>query len=329
MPIRTRHWSPGPDFGNNRGWQSTGVSPPDAAMTSPESSPPGQTGRARLMFLLALGMLFLLGFVLPHGGASEDVSQAIWSLEPVRWTLLALWILIAMESLPSLLAWRRSDARSARLRALLVCLIPPLRAAVAPHAPREWLWLPRAGWVQRNERQFHKLELRLAIPMLMIAVLILPVIVSELLFDIELETTPELAIVLHAMTSVIWFAFAVEFMVLISVAAKKFEYARDHWINLLIIVLPLVAFLRTLALFKALQLAKVSKVFQTVRLRVLLTRAHRIALLLNLIERVLARRPEFYLKVLKAREQRKQKELDEIRKRIESVEAQIAQPREE
>lgn len=289
--------------------------------------PPSQTGRPRLMFLLALGMLMLLGFVLPHSGASEDVSQQIWSFGPLRWTLLALWILIAVESLPSLLAWRRPDAGSARLRALLVVLIPPLRAAIAPHAPRQWLWLPRIGWVRRDEVLFHRLELRFAIPMLAVAVLILPVIVAEFLFNVELETSRGMAVAMHALTSVIWFAFALEFMVLITVARKKLEYARDHWINLLIIVLPLVAFLRALALFKALQLAKVSKVFQTVRLRVLLTRAYRIALLLNLLERVLERRPEFYLKVLKAREQRKRKELEDIRKRIEAVEAQMPRQR--
>lgn len=289
--------------------------------------PPSQTGRPRLMFLLALGMLMLLGFVLPHGGASEDVSQQIWSFEPVRWTLLALWLLIAMESLPSLVAWRRADARSARLRALLVVLLPPFRAAISPHTLHRWLWLPRIGWVSRDEALFHRLELRFAIPMLLVAILILPVIVAELFFNVELETSRGMALAMHALTSVIWFAFALEFMVLISVARKKFEYARDHWINLLIIVLPLVAFLRTLVLFKALQLAKVSKVFQTVRLRVLLTRAYRIALLLNLLERVLERRPEFYLKVLKAREQRKRKELEDICKRIEAVEAQIAEQR--
>jgi len=279
------------------------------------------------MFTLSLGVLMLFGLVLPHGGASQEVSQQIWAFEPVRWTLLVLWIGIAMESLPSLLAWRRPDAGSARLRALLVLLMPPLRLAVSPHAPRDWLWLPRIGWRKRDDGLFQKLELRFAIPMLLVALLILPVIIAEFLLEVENNTVRDMAVSMHVLTSAIWFAFAVEFMVLISVAPKKLQYAREHWINLVIIVLPLIAFLRILALFRALKLAKVSKVFQTVRLRVLLTRAYRIALLLNLIERVLARRPEYYLRVLQAREERKLKELDDIRKRIEGVEAQIAEQR--
>ena len=43
----------------------------------PQDPPPGRTVRQRLMFVLALSMLLLLGLVLPHGGASEDISQRI------------------------------------------------------------------------------------------------------------------------------------------------------------------------------------------------------------------------------------------------------------
>lgn len=295
-------------------------------MTTTDSHPPGQTGRARLMFCASLILLLLVGVMLPHGGVSEEVSQAIRAVEPLRWALIALWALIVIESLPALVAWRRADARSARWRALLVILIPPLRAAIVPCAQREWIWLPRAGWVKRTEREFHRLELRFAIPMLLIAILILPVIAAELLFASELEAVPELAIALHATTSLIWFGFAVEFMLLVSMATKKAEYALTHWVSLLIIVLPILAFLRSFLLFKLLQLSKSTKLVQTLRLRVLLVRAYRLALLLNLVERVLERWPPVYLKLLKAREQRKQQELDTIRERIAAMQAKIPRP---
>jgi hypothetical protein len=289
--------------------------------------PPNTSGRPQWMFLLAASLLLLVGFILPHGSTSEEVSQAIWSLQPVRWTVLALWAVIVAESLPSLCAWRRPDARSARLRALLVMVLPPLRMVIVPHASPQWLWLPGTSWVRREEKQFQRLELQFAVPMLVVAVLILPVIAAELFLDIHLEGTPEVAIALHALTSIIWFSFALEFIILLALAPRKFEYVRSHWINLLVILLPVVAFLRTLVLFRVLQLAKAGKVvqigklFQTVRLRVLLTRAHRFVLLINLIERILLRHPEFYLKVLRTREQRKQKELEDIRTQIAAVEA--------
>jgi hypothetical protein len=295
-------------------------------MSSPDSHPPDQTARARLMFLLPLTMLLLLGFMLPHGGASVDVSQAVRAVDPLRWVLVALWLLIVLDSLPSLVAWRRPDARSARLRALLVILFPPLRAAIAPHVQGDWIWLPRAAWVKRDERAFHRLELGFAIPMLVIAVLILPVIAVEMLFETELETVPGLAFALHATTSIIWFGFAVEFLLLMPMASRKVEYALTHWVSLLIIALPLLAFLRPLLLLKMLQLGKGKRLIQTLRLRVLLVRAYRLALLLNLIERVLERWPPFYLRVLQARELRKQQELDLIRQRIVALQAKLPRP---
>jgi len=292
-------------------------------MSRPDSQPSGQIARAWLMFLLPLALLLLLGFMLPHGGASVDVSQAIRAVDSLRWVLVGLWLLIVIESLPSLVAWHRPDARTARLRALLVIVFPPLRAAIVPHLQGDWVWLPRAAWVQRNERAFHRLELRFAIPMLVIAVLILPVIAVEMLFQTELKTVPGVAFALHATTSIIWFGFAVEFLLLMPMATRKAEYALTHWVSLLIIVLPLLAFLRPLMLLKLLQLGKGTRLVQTLRLRVLLVRAYRLALLLNLIERVLERWPPLYLRVLQARELRKQQELDLIRQRIAAMQARI------
>ena len=46
--------------------------------------------------------------------------------------------------------------------------------------------------------------------------------------------------------ALIWTAFALEFVIMISVVERKLKYCVQHWIDLLVIVLPLVGFLRTL-----------------------------------------------------------------------------------
>ena len=56
-------------------------------------------------------------------------------------------------------------------------------------------------------------------------------------------------------------------IVMVSLAPKKLDYCKRHWINLVIIVLPLVAFLRTLQLFNFLRIAKASKLAKVYRLR--------------------------------------------------------------
>ena len=48
--------------------------------------------------------------------------------------------------------------------------------------------------------------------------------------------------------ALIWTAFALEFTVMIAVIDRKLKYCLKHWIDILVIVLPLVAFMRSLRL---------------------------------------------------------------------------------
>ena len=50
-----------------------------------------------------------------------------------------------------------------------------------------------------------------------------------------------LRLLLHLSTGVIWFAFAAEFILMVSVAERKIAYCLAHWIDLAIIVLPLLS----------------------------------------------------------------------------------------
>jgi len=174
-----------------------------AAQAQPETYASGGHIRPRLMFAVALSFLLLLGLILPHGGSSEAISMTIWQNPYVRWTLAALWIIIVIESLPSLLALHRSDRTIARKRAIMVMLIPPLRLVVQPYAAYPWVWLPISGWKRRNPETFAALELRFALPMLSVAVLMIPVLIIELFFLHEHETITPLSTGLHAITSVI------------------------------------------------------------------------------------------------------------------------------
>ncbi|TVP86044.1 MAG: potassium channel protein - like protein [Thioalkalivibrio sp.] len=276
------------------------------------------------MFTLATILLLGFGLVLPHGVASENVAAMFWDIDALRWLLLGLWLVIVLEGIAGLVAALRARTPSAVMRFLLVAVLPPLRLAISPQAPPGWIWLPLTGWRRHGPGLFRRMELRFALPMLVVATLIIPVIGLELLFAEELARNPRMAAGLHGLTSLIWFAFTTEFILMITVARKKLQYAREHWINLLIILLPLVAFLRMLFLIKALRAAKMSQAVQTVRLRVVLTRAHRIAMLLNLLERLLVLKPRLYLKILRGREERSLRELSDTRRRIREMEMRIA-----
>ena len=61
---------------------------------------------------------------------------------------------------------------------------------------------------------------------------------------------------------VIWFAFAAEFILMVSIAEKKVAYCKEHWIDLAIILLPLASFLRSLSIVKATRLANLMRIQQ-------------------------------------------------------------------
>ena len=282
---------------------------------------PSQT-RTALMFGLAITFLALAAFILPHGGVSDDFSDlsinALW----VRWLFVGIWFVIILEGLFGV-AMTSDRLKPALLRFLLVSAIPPFRATISPEFPNTQIWLPRTDWKALNRSLFDHIELKLALPMLLITLLILPIIAGELFFNAYIKQAPALALLLHTTTAFIWFAFALEFILLVSVAEKKVDYCKKHWINIVIILLPVVAFLRTLQIFRFLRLTKAGKLLRAYRLRGLSTRAMRIILMLNLIERFMQRNPQKYAAHLQEKIKEKEGELAELQEKLQQTQTRI------
>jgi voltage-gated potassium channel len=278
--------------------------------------------RAALMLFLAVMFLAIIAFILPHGGVSESFSELSLALYWLPWTLAVLWLFIVLESLLGL-AMTRDRLQPALRRFALISLIPPLRMTISAEFANTRIWLPRAGWQTVGRSLLERLELRLALPMLLITLLILPVIGAELFFKQQLEQSPLLALLVHLTTAMIWFAFALEFILLVSATEKKLDYCKTHWINIIIILLPLVAFLRTLQIFRFLRLTKAGKLLRAYRLRGVTARAMRLAIMLNLIERIMQRNPEKYLAHLEEKIREKQDELNELHEKLEQTKQKL------
>jgi len=283
----------------------------------------GKSRHEAIMFASALLLLLLHGLVLPHLGVSLTISRELLMQPALYIPILALWAFIVLESA---LGMRYAQARwrSVVLRFLIIAIVPPSRMALATHAPPGWIWLPVRGWQLRGNELFERLERWLAIPMLLITLLIVPVVIIELFFQAEIAAYAELELYLHWATTLVWFAFAAEFILLISVTPNKLTYCKQHWINIIIIILPLVAFLRTLVVVQMLKVNQAVKLLRAYRLRGLLMRTQRIALLLNLIDRVRQLNPERYLQVLREREQYALRKLTKLRAQIRATEARVA-----
>ena len=67
--------------------------------------------------------------------------------------------------------------------------------------------------------------------------------------------------------ALVWTAFALEFVVMISVVDRKLRYCLQHWIDILVIVLPLIGFLRMLRLARLGRLNQLGRFTRLYRFR--------------------------------------------------------------
>lgn len=307
------------------------------------------------MFYLSLGFLALLATIMVlwidvprvveiaevlEDGQFMQLSEEELAFESIAFSwgkfcgisLLLMWPIFVAEQLFYFL---RSEPQKSFFRNypywFLFCLLPPLRLCAQRREDINQIWLPQFGWcvVDRNLRR--KLERIFSFPMIGIALLILPVLGLQHYFGERIADYPTLRILLHFGTGLIWFAFAVEFIVMVSVAPQKLVYCKQHWLDLVIILLPLVSFLRTLRLLRASKLLKVgklqqlSRVVRIYRLRGVAMRGLRALLLLEVLHRLLRTKPETRIVKLEQQVIDKQRELDELREEISRLKS-LAKP---
>ncbi|MEZ6134634.1 MAG: hypothetical protein R3C53_06970 [Pirellulaceae bacterium] len=224
----------------------------------------------------------------------------------------------------------------------LFCVVPPLRLCAHQHGnwqtgleggqTRSRVWLPVLGWQEVNRNLRRRLERAFGVPMIWIALLILPILGAHYYYKEGIINYPYLRVLLHFGTGLIWFAFTVEFIVMVSLAEKKLEYCKRHWLDLAIILLPLISFLRSLRVLRAGRLLNVgrlqhfSRVVRVFRLRGVAMRAFRALLVLEIIHRLIRTKPEARIRSLEHQCAEKEHELAELREEIARLKQSLADP---
>jgi voltage-gated potassium channel len=155
--------------------------------------------------------------------------------------------------------------------------------------------------------------------MLAFTLLILPVLGIEFFMHDQVLRWPVLRLALDVAVVLIWVAFAAELVLMLVVSEDRMEYLKRHWVNVLIVVLPTLAFLRGLQLVRLVQLAKTGKMLKVYRLRSLALRGYESLLALSVIERILHRDPEKLRAKLTAEIAKKEHEIAELRQRLEAL----------
>lgn len=274
---------------------------------------------ARPMFLASLGFLALLagslqaargGSLMPH--AAQLHAQA----------LLLLWPLFIAECAARLLLG------SPRWKQYLVfALLPPLRIGARDQQTGHSIWVPRLGW-RRCSREFRQqTERAFSLPMMLLALLVVPVLAIELFWYQESLLNPYLSFALDTGTSLIWLGFAIELIVMVSIVEKRVLYCKTHWIDIAIVVLPFLAFLRMLRfgqLVRLVRLQEVGRLSRVYRLRGMATRAYRGVLVLNIIRYFVRGNPHKRIQTLRELVREKQFEIEDLLAEIRELEAQCA-----
>lgn len=245
----------------------------------------------------------------------------------VLWTLLAIWPLFWIEY--ALTIWPAGGNRGylpGGFGRLLVCLAPPLRLAAASPDHGFQIWLPTYGWQHPGRQLSRGLERNFGKPMLAIALLILPILAIEYGMKGLLERHAWLQVLLHVSTGLIWFAFAVEFIIMVNATDRKLAYIKKHWVDLAIILLPLISFLRSLRALRLARLARVQKLVKIgriYRMRGLVMKLVRALLLYEVVHRLLGINPQKKLVRLRNEYDERLEDLEELRSEIRMLEKEV------
>lgn len=286
---------------------------------------------AKPMFFLAFAYLVLLaGFFHRYIGAQPWEQLLIVTL------LEGLLPVFIIEGLFRVLWLGRGVRRWELGRTLLITLFPPLRMGAPSLIRRGELWLPFAGWRTLDHRLADTLDRVFAAPMILFALAIIPLLVIEFTKAADPNANPWLPFALDLAIGTIWLAFALEFILKVSVARRAVRYMRTHWLDMAIVIIPAAEItlhhlsdtaligrlLRVTRVFSPQYLARMGQLY---RLRGLLMRAWAAALVLGLLSRLLGRDPlKVQLQKLKNQEHEMLEDLAELRARMKEIEGLLA-----
>lgn len=277
------------------------------------------------MFWLAVAFLVLAAGVIHRVG---EGFESPFEFQLIAWSVILIWPVFIAEALLRLMFSVRTESVWWRLfYTASICAAPPLRMACRSYADPTRLWLPGRGFCAVDRHLRRRLEHFFSVPMMAIALLILPVLALEYFWDEWVRSHFAAKLFLDIASSIIWMAFAAELILMCSVADKKWRYALQNWMDVAIVVLPLIDFLpllRLLRLTRLLELQQLTRLGRLYRLRGLLLKLWRAILVLEVLHRLVGNRKEKRLQRLKELLAAKLDEVADLKQEIAQLEREVA-----
>jgi voltage-gated potassium channel len=234
--------------------------------------------------------------------------------------LALLWPIFFIEGLARFLL-RPPEQRGLKNLALALApaLFPPMRMAARGVTRPGAIWLPRTGWRQIDYDLQKDVERAFSPFMLVLALMIVPVLAIEYFWADQIRARPALRWALDIGVGIIWIAFVTEFVIRISIADSKLRYALSHWLDLAIVLLPMFEFMPALRLLRVARVMRIDVVLRMAkyyRLYGLAGKGWRAFVVLEVVQRILSRKPAAKLARLRSRLEDKEAEKRELEREI-------------
>jgi hypothetical protein len=195
--------------------------------------------------------------------------------------------------------------------AMATVVFPPMRIGQRHSVLPDYLWLPFIGWCKANETLFDTLKRKFSTPMIAIALFIVPILMIEMKFEEQARAAiPNIDFYIFLVQAFIWIAFTFEFILMFSITNEKADYCKRNWMDLVIILLPLISFFRTFRMLRILKLQQLSKAY---RVKGVFLKVRNAILLADAIQRILYPNPSTHLLALQKKlinNSRQRKELE-------------------
>ena len=135
------------------------------------------------------------------------------------------------------------------------------------------------------------------------------------------DATPISRFAIDSCSGFIWMAFVFEFVVMFSVVEKRLRYCRQNWIDVAVVLLPLVNFMGAARLGRLVKLKQLSRTAKIYRMRGLVLRTWRAIVALGVIDTLLRRDPEQRMDKLRIQIEEKQEEIEHLHKELARIQA--------
>lgn len=280
-----------------------------------------------VMFILTITFLSLASILVEYLQTEKTFSQLPYSKNMIE-LLFILWPIFFIERLLYLIFCQERTWQS-YLGLFFITLFPPFRLAARRCGGKEALWW-NFTWQEVDLRLYSRLEKRFMFPILIISLLMLPFWTMDLFFPQKIVAHVSWYHVLYMGNALIWGLFVAEFTIMFSITPKRFEYLKVHWLEIFIILLPMVALVRLLTIYfpifsstsflaptRLIWVTKFKKMLNIYRSRTFLNRIIRIIIMVDVIKYYYSRKnPEKYLQILQSSLQEKEQEIVELKHKI-------------